>query len=325
MHPYTKEDMFSMKKKYHVRSTHKKSLSFLIIPSSSNKLIKFSIPYWIPSFFALLVILTVSCASVLSYIYFDVSDDLALADLQISKLELENTAQSEEIAFLSNNLKEINLKVQDLDSFQNKVENMVGLEKESNVVELEKENNEEVLTYLITRSDVRPSLFDSSYQEDIDLLNSLIESQKESMQQLIVNVEEKLKYLEARPDFFPAQGRLSSPFGYRISPFSRRREFHHGIDIANSANTPIHAAGSGIVTFSGYQSAYGRVIIISHGYGYTTVYAHNRRNLVQVGDSVQKSDIIAKMGSTGRSTGPHLHFEIRINGIPINPKTMLEN
>ncbi|MGV8145596.1 MAG: peptidoglycan DD-metalloendopeptidase family protein [Alkaliphilus sp.] len=304
-----------MKKFCHLESTHKKRLSFLIIPSVSNKIIKFSIPCWIPSFFALLTILTLSCTYIFSYLFFDVSDNLHLATLQISKLELENTIQSEEITFLNNSSREINLKLQDLNLLQDKVKTLVGLDEDS--------NDKEIVSFLVTRSDIRSSLFDSSYNEDISLLNILIENQKESMQQLITDVEDQLKYLDARPDFFPAEGRLSSPFGYRISPFSRRREFHHGIDIANKTNTPIHAAGSGVVTFSGYQSAYGRVLIISHGYGYTSVYAHNRSNLVQVGDVVKKGDVIAKMGSTGRSTGPHLHFEIRVNGDPIDPKTML--
>lgn len=303
-----------MKEYYHLINTHKKRLSFLIIPSTTNKILKFSIPYWIPAIASLLVILTLSCTYIFSYMFFDTAADLALAELQINKLELENEVQYEEIAFLNNRTREINTKLQNLNLLQDKVKNMVGLDEN---------NKKELVSCLVTRSDVRSSLFGSNYQDDFDSLNSLIESQTISMQQLIVDVEEQLKYLDARPDFFPTKGRLSSPFGYRISPFSRRREFHHGIDIANSTNTPIHAAGSGIVTFSGYQSAYGRVIIISHGFGYTSVYAHNRSNLVAVGDHVKKGDMIAKMGSTGRSTGPHLHFEIRINGDTVDPKTIL--
>ncbi|MCD5410500.1 MAG: M23 family metallopeptidase [Clostridiales bacterium] len=303
-----------MKEYYHLINTHKKRLSFLIIPSTTNKILKFSIPYWIPAIASLLVILTLSCTYIFSYMFFDTAADLALAELQINKLELENEVQYEEIAFLNNRTREINTKLQNLNLLQDKVKNMVGLDEN---------NKKELVSCLVTRSDVRSSLFGSNYQDDFDSLNSLIESQTISMQQLIVDVEEQLKYLDARPDFFPTKGRLSSPFGYRISPFSRRREFHHGIDIANSTNTPIYAAGSGIVTFSGYQSSYGRVIIISHGFGYTSVYAHNRSNLVAVGDHVKKGDMIAKMGSTGRSTGPHLHFEIRINGDTVDPKTIL--
>jgi len=303
-----------MKEYHHLINTHKKRLSFLIIPSTTNKILKFSIPYWIPAIASLLVILTLLCTYIFSYMFFDTAADLALAELQINKLELENEVQYEEIAFLNNRTREINTKLQNLNLLQDKVKNMVGLDEN---------NKKELVSCLVTRSDVRSSLFGSNYQDDFDLLNSLIESQTISMQQLIVDVEEQLKYLDARPDFFPTKGRLSSPFGYRISPFSRRREFHHGIDIANSTNTPIYAAGSGIVTFSGYQSSYGRVIIISHGFGYTSVYAHNRSNLVAVGDHVKKGDMIAKMGSTGRSTGPHLHFEIRINGDTVDPKTIL--
>nr|WP_279381036.1 M23 family metallopeptidase [Alkaliphilus hydrothermalis] len=144
------------------------------------------------------------------------------------------------------------------------------------------------------------------------------------MEKLVVDVEKQLKYIDSLPNLRPATGRLSSPYGYRISPISRRREFHSGIDIANTTNTDIVAAGSGIVTFSGYNGGYGKIVMISHGYGYTTVYAHNNKVLVKVGDRVKKGDLIAQMGSTGRSTGPHLHFEIRKDGKHINPKTVLE-
>lgn len=179
--------------------------------------------------------------------------------------------------------------------------------------------------FVVSRSDFRTFLLDENYEDGIDILQELIEEQTLHMKQLIEDVEKQLAHLESIPDLKPANGRLTSGFGFRISPTSRRREFHNGIDIANKAGTDIYASASGVVTFSGYNGSYGRMIIISHGNGYTTVYAHNSRNLVNVGDRVTKGDVIAKMGSTGRSTGPHVHFEIRKNGKPINPNTILTN
>jgi murein DD-endopeptidase MepM/ murein hydrolase activator NlpD len=129
--------------------------------------------------------------------------------------------------------------------------------------------------------------------------------------------------LDARPDLVPTKGKVTSKFGYRTSPFTGRRQFHQGIDIANDKGTPIYAAGTGIVTFSGWNAGYGKTVIISHGNGYRSVYAHNNEYLVEAGQKVKKGDLIAKMGSTGKSTGPHLHFEIHSNGKQINPENVL--
>lgn len=111
----------------------------------------------------------------------------------------------------------------------------------------------------------------------------------------------------------PAQGSISSNFGER---WGRQ---HKGIDIAASSGSNVVAFQSGKVTFSGWNGGYGNLVIIDHGNGYESYYGHNSKNIVKVGDSVQKGDLIAKVGNTGNSTGPHCHFEIRINGKPVNP------
>lgn len=110
-----------------------------------------------------------------------------------------------------------------------------------------------------------------------------------------------------------ASGRVSSYFG------PRGGGFHSGIDIASSSGTPIYAADGGVVTYSGYRGAYGRLVIIDHGNGYSTYYAHNTSNLVRSGQRVSQGQTIATMGVTGNATGSHLHFEIRRNGSPVNP------
>lgn len=117
---------------------------------------------------------------------------------------------------------------------------------------------------------------------------------------------------------WPTIGRISSPFG------KRGREFHTGVDIAASVGTPVKAADSGTVTFAGWNGGYGRLIIVDHGNGFTTYYAHNSKLLVGVGDKVEKGQTISLVGSSGRSTGPHLHFEIRKNGEPLNPLNFFE-
>lgn len=114
-------------------------------------------------------------------------------------------------------------------------------------------------------------------------------------------------------------GWLSSKYGYRTDPFNGRIAFHSGLDFAGKAGTKILAVAAGVVTWSGKRSGYGNMVEIDHGNGYVTRYAHNHKNLVQVGENVAKGQPIALVGSTGRSTGPHVHFEVLRNGHTVNP------
>ncbi len=123
----------------------------------------------------------------------------------------------------------------------------------------------------------------------------------------------------------PVPGRLTSSFGMRIDPIDGKRRHHNGIDIAVAEGTPIKAVMSGKVIYSGYTKGYGNCVIVEHDDGIQTVYAHNSKNLVKVGDRVDANTVIALSGSTGRTTGPHLHFEVRKDGKPVNPLALLNN
>lgn len=310
-----------MKDFRHLSAKEQKRLSFIIISSKTNKKIQFTIPqYLVLLFICIVAVLTIS-ATGFSYRLLAANRQLTLVNKQMYQLTEVNGLQADEIISLRKKSSTIEEKLADLTDLQNRVLNMVGLEDKSY-------ENDTLASYLVTRSDLRASDFGEEEldpQLEMELLDELIKKQMENMEQLIADVEKQIEYVDSQPNLLPASGRIASPFGYRISPINRRMEFHSGIDIANKTNTEIKAAGSGIVTFAGYNGGYGRMVIISHGYGYTSVYAHNSKLQVNVGDKVSKGDIIANMGSTGRSTGPHLHFEIRKNGKPIDPKTVLEN
>jgi len=127
---------------------------------------------------------------------------------------------------------------------------------------------------------------------------------------------------DSQPEW-PLQSVISSKFGMRKDPFTSTNRFHSGIDIAAAEGTEVKAAMSGEVTMSRNMEGYGNVVAVDHGQGLVTIYAHNEKNLVKVGDKVEKGSTIAKVGSTGRSTGPHLHFEVRKDGIKINPADYL--
>lgn len=160
-------------------------------------------------------------------------------------------------------------------------------------------------------------------EADIRFVDELLSSQEKNIDELFDNIQGKITKLEKIPNSMPTEGRLTSPFGDRTHPVTKKIEFHSGIDLANNTGTNIYASATGIVLFSEINGTYGKMILISHGNGYSTVYAHLSKQLVKAGDQVKKGDLIGKMGSTGRSTGPHLHFEIRENGTPIDPQKIL--
>ncbi|SDK21840.1 M23 family metallopeptidase [Natronincola ferrireducens] len=308
-----------MEKLRHLAKPKKKRLTFMIIPNSTGKIVEFTIPSWIPIFLLISFTLSIVSTVVTSGTLHHTTLQLHTAEDSLSLLQGENKRQAEEITALTLRSAEIENQLLGLNDLKIHVLDMVGLDNKGTLI-----NNEESF-FMATRSLQTLPLSMDDYETSMTYLEALIEEQKETMSKLIVDVEKQLDYLDALPNLIPAAGRITSPFGYRISPINRRREFHRGIDIANQTNTNIVAAGSGVVTYSGYNGSYGRMIIIAHGNGYTTVYAHNRENLVEVGQRVNKGDVIAKMGSTGRSTGPHVHFEIRLHGNPIDPKDLLED
>lgn len=127
------------------------------------------------------------------------------------------------------------------------------------------------------------------------------------------------------PSLWPVNGRLMGPFGERDDPFSGEGEFHTGVDISAPSGTPVRATADGVVSFADWQGGYGRLVIVDHGGGIQTYYAHLSRSLAYVGQSVRRGEEVGLVGSTGRVTAPHLHYEVRIGGAPVNPYRYLAN
>ena len=149
---------------------------------------------------------------------------------------------------------------------------------------------------------------------------------EQSSLRLLDKVSEREDYLLAYPSTIPVNGRISCNFGKRNNPFGgTSTEFHKGLDIAVASGTAVKATGRGKVIRSEYSGGYGYLVAIDHGFGMKTYYAHNSKLLVNVGDIVERGDTIARSGSTGRSTGPHVHYEVRIKDNPVDPLSIAIN
>jgi len=145
-------------------------------------------------------------------------------------------------------------------------------------------------------------------------------SRQQSILELWQSLAEQQSLISATPSIRPARGWYTSKFGYRLSPFTGRPMMHQGLDIAASPGAPIYAPADGVVSFAGYDAGYGKLVSIDHGYGVVTRYGHTSQIFVEVGQKVHRQDIIAAVGTTGRSTGPHLHYEVRVNNVPVDPQ-----
>lgn len=307
-----------MKKAY---IKHKnKYATFMYIPESELKVVSLRIPLWLPKTIALALLLLLLGTSTSLYMLSSINKEYNKSKDKIDKLTAVNNSQKQEINNLQNEAQKIQLQLE---------ENIKALEEIKKLVGLKENDN----TDTKEAPKPQPASGDSSKIESIDAtmqisqiktsyteLSAAIMSQREAIDNSIAPVKSQVHFLNAKPAIKPVNTKITSKYGYRRNPFTNRgSEFHRGIDFSGSKGTSIKATGDGVVIFAGWQSGYGKVVIISHGYGYTTLYGHNSKLLVEKGDKVKRGDVISKMGSTGRSTGSHLHYEVKLNGSTVNP------
>ncbi len=155
--------------------------------------------------------------------------------------------------------------------------------------------------------------------KELDRLSREMNDRSKSFQELIDQLEAKRSVLASTPTIWPVKGWLTAGFGYRRSPFTGQRQMHEGVDISNTVGTPVVAPADGLVSYTGPLGGFGNVISIDHGHRISTFYGHLHRQRVSQGQRVRRGDVIAFVGTTGRATGPHLHYEIQVNGSAVDP------
>ena len=169
----------------------------------------------------------------------------------------------------------------------------------------------------------KPSETPRAISDKLDKLGAEATRQEQSLQELQAYFQDQRFLLGSVPSVWPTRGWVTSDFGVRLDPYTSERVMHAGLDIAGPHGKEVIAPSDGIVVFAGVDGGYGNVLVIDHGYGIKTRYGHLSAVKVKAGEKVKRGQIIAALGNTGRSTGPHLHYEVRVNGIAQNPRKFI--
>ena len=273
--------------------------------------------------FILFAALAMTGVSYTGYDYFKLKktafDNAGLSDT-LDKQHHEIKSQRDQIQSFADQIEQLKNKLDRLSKFEDKVRLIADIKQTSD------------LSGLIGIGGIPKETLDSDIPLD-QMHNSLIREMHQQIEQtsiaaieqaldfedLIKGLEEKRNLLARTPSIKPADGWITSRFGYRKSPFTGKREFHAGLDIANRIGAKVIATADGKVIYASKKLYIGNLVTIDHGHGRLTKYGHLKKILVKRGQKVKRGETIGLLGNTGRSTGPHVHYEIRVNGTPVNP------
>jgi len=233
-------------------------------------------------------------------------------------LERENETLRGQLASLKGKVAGLEYDMADHAKFEEKVRVLADLEPVDNDVWEVGVGGPEVPA----PADIDPSLSGTltSLNTDVDRLLRQIRLQRHSFDEILARLRSKSGELQTVPSIRPVDsGYISSTFGRRRDPFTGRISMHEGLDFSTRKGSRVYATADGVVQFAGFDSGYGYTVEIDHGNGIVTRYCHNSKLIVAKGDRVKRGDVIAYVGSTGRSSGPHLHYEVRVNGQLVDP------
>jgi murein DD-endopeptidase MepM/ murein hydrolase activator NlpD len=299
-----------------------KKITIVVLPEGARRVRQLKVPKW---FFVgvlpFLVCVGVSLAWVIKD-YQSVRIDIP----RLARLQKENSLQKDQIFSLTEKIRGIQKRLLELNDFDRKLRTMVNLEPNgegahffgmggSDPSSVTPRGAAEKLNRRLVRS----------MHRSLDDIEAEISVQIRERADLLAYLNKQKSLLASTPSIWPTRGWISSDFGYRVSPFTNEKEFHRGIDICNKKGAPILSPADGVVSSVETDPGYGKNITISHGYGLVTKYAHLDKADVKKGQTVKRGQEIAEVGNTGRTTGPHLHYEVHLNGVPVNPLRYILN
>lgn len=245
---------------------------------------------------------------------------------ELSRLRQETQNQRSQIQFFSARIEDLEKQLSKLKEFDKKIRIIANLERGQ-------ETTASMGMGGPSPSDIREKLkkekddtgLIQQMKSDVERLQSEAMSREDSLSELEKLLQVKREMLNHTPSVWPVQGWVTSGFGYRANPFTGLTQMHEGLDISNRVGTPVVAPANGVVSDVGNDIAVGKVVVIFHGFGMTTRYGHLNKVFVRVGQRVKRGEKIAEVGMTGKTTGPHLHYEVKINGVAVNPTRYILN
>jgi len=246
--------------------------------------------------------------------------------LELNKLHQETQVQNAQIRFFLARIGDLEQQLSKLKDFDTKIRIIANLEKGQEVTPLYGMGGP-------SPSDIRDKLTGEKddkglvqqMRSDIERLQAEAMSREDSLSEVEKLLEAKKMMLVYTPSIWPLMGWVTSGFGIRTNPFTGLTQMHEGFDIANHVGTIVIAPADGTVSDIADDVGLGRALVISHGFGIMTYYGHLNKALVRIGQNVKRGDKIAEVGMSGKTTGPHLHYEVRVNGIPVNPMRYILN
>ncbi len=300
----------------------KRYLTILVLSNDSSKTKKLKIPVGLYKFLRNSLILVLI---LFGYICYDYAD-MRVKSLELKEVRKENIAQKIELDAFSHKIGEVENQLAKLREFDQKIRIIANIEapEEDGQKSMGMGGTSLEEVSVLTAEDKRKRLIEDMHS-DLSFLKSEADEQEKRFSDLKTHLNEKASVLASTPSIWPVRGWLSSGFGKRKSPFTGLTQKHSGLDIANRTGTAIMAPADGTVVFVGRKSALGKTIIIKHGYGLKTTYGHLNKYNVKRGARVKRGQKIAEMGNTGRSTGPHLHYDVALNGVSVNPMKYILN
>lgn len=289
--------------------------TFIVVPHYGSRLHKLRLPVRLLYFLAAIGAISFFVAVGLGLSYAKMA--FRLADYY--KLQTENVDLKVQKKNLELSTVKLSTKLSALESLSEKLTNIIENDNWKNKP-LTKANNPGIGG---SKVDYPTADLISDSKIGLDILKDRT-TELENQLKLIEQVaEQRVNILRFIPTIWPLHGRITSHYGSRQDPFNGDAEMHLGLDIAAIYGTPVHAPADGVVVYAQRKAAYGNLIIVDHGNGLTTRHGHLSRFNVRVGDRIHKNDLIGYVGTTGRSTAPHLHYEVRVNDRPVNPRNYL--